>query len=239
MKNNNSWAFDCSAVYGNIFLCAVKVRFKWSVLSWLVAVEIMTYSFLLLGCKVDLSIPQWSALWSGNQIIGCNYLFLWLLDLLLLASFTGTALRLFLGCSDGWRPIKGSKYRSIDLDPDRIRTLQGPFLVIFATKLAECNANKTCTLKGVICTVCFCTGLLNPFAAMLAALSVGKRPIKVPNLKPLKLLCSLPMSTWKEFYQNGQYWKHICYRTIKYTVWRPVCVLFSVLKFYRPWQWRG
>ena len=74
---------------------------------------------------------------------------------------------------------------------------------------------------------------------MLAALSLRKQPIKVPNLKPLKRFCSLLTSTWKEFYQNGQYWKHICYRTIKYTAWRHVCVLFSVQKFHRPWQWRG
>ena len=44
---------------------------------------------------------------------------------------------------------------------------------------------------------------------MLAVPWLGKRPIKVPNLKPLKLFCSLPMSTRKEFYQNGQYWKTV------------------------------
>ena len=50
-------------------------------------------------------------------------------------------------------------------------------------------------------------GSFNSLTAMLAVLSLGKRPIKVPNLKPLRLkfFCFLPMSTGKEFYQNGQY----------------------------------
>ena len=45
--------------------------------------------------------------------------------------------------------------------------------------------------------------LFNPFSAMLAATSLGKRPIKVPNLKPLRLPL-LRMRTWKDFYQNAQ-----------------------------------
>ena len=52
-------------------------------------------------------------------------------------------------------------------------TLQGLFLAVFATELGERNANKTCTLKGVTCTVCYCTGLiknwLNIFVVALAA----------------------------------------------------------------------
>ena len=163
------------------FSCVVS-RFKWSVLSWLVAVEIMTHSFLLLGCKVDLSIPPWSVLWSGNQIISCNYLFLWLLDLLLLASFTDM---LFSpeqpwGCSlvvlmdDD--TLKEANTEVLIWIWIRIHTSQGPFLAIFAMELAECNANKTCTLKRVICTVCFCTCLINAFTAMLAVPWLGKRP---------------------------------------------------------------
>ena len=45
----------------------------------------------------------------------------------------------------------------------------------------------------------------NPFTAMLVAPSLGKRPIKVPNLKPLRPFCPLRMSTRKDFYQNAQY----------------------------------
>ena len=37
--------------------------------------------------------------------------------------------------------------------------------------------------------------LINPFTAMLAAPSLGKRPIKVPKLKPLKLFCPFRVST--------------------------------------------
>lgn len=144
--------------------------------------KIMTDSFLLLGCKVDLSIPPWSVLWSGNQIISCNYLFLWLLDLLLLASFTDM---LFSpeqpwGCSlvvlmdDD--TLKEANTEVLIWIWIRIHTSQGPFLAIFAMELAECNANKTCTLKRVICTVCFCTGLINAFTAMLAVPWLGKRP---------------------------------------------------------------
>ena len=69
---------------------------------------------------------------------------------------------------------------------------------------------------------------INPFTAMLAVPSLEKRPIKVPNLKPLKLFGPRLMSTGKDFYENAQYWKYICYRTIKYTVWRSIqCALFS------------
>ena len=39
------------------------------------------------------------------------------------------------------------------------------------------------------------TTFVNPFTAMLAAQSLRKRPIKAANLKPLRLFCSLPMST--------------------------------------------
>ena len=45
----------------------------------------------------------------------------------------------------------------------------------------------------------------NHFAAMFAAPSLEKRPIKVPNLKPLKPFPLLRMSTWKAFYQNVQH----------------------------------
>ena len=40
---------------------------------------------------------------------------------------------------------------------------------------------------------------INPFTAMLAVPSLEKRPIKVPNLKPLKLFGPLLMSTGKDF----------------------------------------
>ena len=40
------------------------------------------------------------------------------------------------------------------------------------------------------------TPVFNPFTAMLAALSLGKRP----NLKPLRLVLSLRLSTWMDFY---------------------------------------
>ena len=36
---------------------------------------------------------------------------------------------------------------------------------------------------------------------------VGKWPIKVPNLKSLRLFCHLGISTWTAFYQSAQYWK--------------------------------
>ena len=73
---------------------------------------------------------------------------------------------------------------------------------------------------------------INPFTAMLAAPSLGKRPIKVPNLKsfrlffPLLFLLHLRMSSRKDLYQNAHYSKQVCYRTIKYTVCRRVSVHF-------------
>ena len=74
--------------------------------------------------------------------------------------------------------------------------------------------------------------LVNPFTAR-------KATYNVPNLKPLRLLGPLCASTWKEFYQNTQFWKHICDRTIKYTAWRRVSEHLSARKFYRLGQWRG
>ena len=77
---------------------------------------------------------------------------------------------------------------------------------------------------------------INPFTAMLA-MSLWKRPIKVPNLKLLRP-SPLHMSMWKD-YQIAQYWKQSCDRTIKYTVCRHVLVHFLTRKFYRLGQWRG
>ena len=74
----------------------------------------------------------------------------------------------------------------------------------------------------------------NPFTAMLAALSLLKpRSLKVPNLKLLAFFLTLRISTGKYLYQNAQYSKQICYKTIKYTVCRRVCVHFSARKFYK------
>ena len=67
---------------------------------------------------------------------------------------------------------------------------------------------------------------INPFSAMFAALSVSLRkwPIKVPDLKSLRLFSPVE----KDFYQNEQYWKYVCYRTIKiYSLLACICALFS------------
>ena len=80
----------------------------------------------------------------------------------------------FAGCYDTESDLSQShRPRSAECLWIWIHTLQGPFLAVFATELGERNANKTCTLKGVICTVCYCTGLiknwLNIFIVALAA----------------------------------------------------------------------
>ena len=72
----------------------------------------------------------------------------------------------------GFVPVLQTPLRwvPLDLDPYTAGTVFGRF---FATELGERNANKTCTLKGVTCTVCYCTGLienwLNFFVVALAA----------------------------------------------------------------------
>ena len=47
----------------------------------------------------------------------------------------------------------------------------------------------------------------------------------LPAFPPLR------MSTWRGCYQNAQYWKQTCYRSIKYTVCRWVCVHLSARNF--------
>ena len=47
------------------------------------------------------------------------------------------------------------------------------------------------------------TMFINPFTAMLATHTITwKQPIKVPNLKPLRLFCPLHISTRKDFYST-------------------------------------
>ena len=55
--------------------------------------------------------------------------------------------------------------------------------------------------------------LINPFTAMLAAPSLGKRWIKVPDLKSSTPPTHTHTFAWaheKDFYENLQYWKYIC-----------------------------
>ena len=47
------------------------------------------------------------------------------------------------------------------------------------------------------------TCFINPFTTMLAAPSVGRRPIKVTNLKSLRPFPLICMNTSKDFYQNA------------------------------------
>ena len=55
---------------------------------------------------------------------------------------------------------------------------------------------------------------------MPAAPSLGKWPIKMPKLKPLRLLCPLHVSAKQDCCQNEQYWKwellqgRRCYRAV-------------------------
>ena len=67
----------------------------------------------------------------------------------------------------------------------------------------------------------------NPCTAMVPVPSLGKQPVKNAKLEIMKAFFTLRMSTWKDLYQNAQDWKQICYKTIKYTVCRTVCVHFS------------
>ena len=55
----------------------------------------------------------------------------------------------------------------------------------------------------------------------------GKTTSKNTKLEIMKAFFTLHTSMWKDLYQNAQYWKQICYKTIKYTVCRTVCVHFS------------
>ena len=67
------------------------------------------------------------------------------------------------------------------------------------------------------------TASFNPFTAMLK-----KRSVKVPSLKPLRLVCLLRASAPKRISIKMHSIKsEICYRTIKYTICRPcMCALF-------------
>ena len=74
----------------------------------------------------------------------------------------------------------------------------------------------------------------NLFTAMLAAPSLGKRPIKAPkiNLKSLRLF-PLSYEQVKRFLSKRSTWKvDLSHRTITCTVCRPVCMHFSARKFY-------
>jgi len=104
------------------------------------------------------------------------------------------------------------------------------------TRIKKCSPtdNKLVFFWLYLCTILFCflPYYINPFTPMLAASSLGKRPTKMPNLKPLRLVCPLRVSTWKDFCQNAQYWKWIFYRAVKYTVWMRACVHFWAQTFY-------
>ena len=63
------------------------------------------------------------------------------------------------------------------------------------------------------------TGCLNPFAALLAALSLGKRPVKCQIWNHYGFFCPLLMHV-NGFLSKWQYRKQICYKTVKYTVCR-------------------
>ena len=80
---------------------------------------------------------------------------------------------------------------------------------------------------------------LRSLSSTLSLPSLGKWPTEVPTLKSWRLCFPLHISTWKDFYQNAQYWKQTRYRTIKHTVCRWVCGHISAQKFHRQWQWRG
>ena len=66
--------------------------------------------------------------------------------------------------------------------------MQGPFLAIFAMEPGERSANKTRTLKGVICTVPYCTGLIKIWLNFLLLLQ-----LPMCGRQPLVALCLLLM----------------------------------------------
>ena len=70
--------------------------------------------------------------------------------------------------------------------------------------------------------------LINSFTAMFAAPSLGKRSIKMPNMKPSMFSGLLRESMWKDFYQNAQHWKWICSKDHQiYCLEACTCALFS------------
>ena len=64
-----------------------------------------------------------------------------------------------------------------------------------------------CRPPWVMYTACLALHIVDPFTAIFVVLSLEKRPVKVPNLKSLRLFFSLCVSRWKDFYQNAQCWK--------------------------------
>ena len=95
------------------------------------------------------------------------------------------------------------------------------------------------SIQLLLCLFDFCRVLINPFTAMLAAPSLGKRPMKVPDLKPLRIFSSvvwahertsIQMHSIERRFVTGpsdtQYWTQICHRTIRYTVCGCVCEHF-------------
>ena len=78
-----------------------------------------------------------------------------------------------------------------------------------------------------------------PFTAMFAMPSLGKRPMKVPDLKPLSLLFPFARAREKISIKKNSIENRFVYSTIKYTVCWSICVDFSARKMYRLGQWRG
>jgi len=70
----------------------------------------------------------------------------------------------------GWPTLNFLSALDLDLGLDLY--VAGTFTGHFATELGERNANKTCTLTGVICSVCYCTGLFKNWQHFVVALAV-------------------------------------------------------------------
>ena len=123
-------------------------------------------------------------------------------------------------------------------------------LVAFAADCVLCpelRASPSLVLCWLVSWTCIRNILNVRFVLMwsceadrMLTLSLGKRLIIVPNFEIIKAFPPLRVSKWKNFYRKAQYWKQICYRTIKKnTVCRRVCVHSAARKFLRAMAVKG
>ena len=81
---------------------------------------------------------------------------------------------------------------------------------------------------------------INPFTAMFAAMSLGKRPTEVPNLKPVKQFLPPSREHVKGFLSKCTVLKVDLLQDHQiYCLQACVCVHFSTWRFHRLGQWRG
>ena len=98
--------------------------------------------------------------------------------------------------------------------------------LLWQTNLIHCDTTTQEVfqpLRAVNCTITWHVKVINPFTAVLNALSLGKTSNRNAKFETIKAFPPLRMSMWKDFYQNAQ----------------PSDMLFAKLYVYERKQLRG